>query len=254
MRTLIIVRAAWRALLSALLSAAGVLGVAVLAQTSPTDENPTLPAHDLNFNPLRVQRSLNARQSIDATEPTQTPTRFEAQADMAKIERSTPLLEAEFEAVYEKERVLDRNAAKMFSSYRSERGSDRVPRFGAHVVAFNKLWQESVKCDDLYSQYLDECANHFRRFHQPDMELAMRQSPCHASVLAIMGDHYAKLHHAVLMARAERLKLLAMENSLRTQFGVQPTSGGDAQEQAAESGSVLDRSVRGKIVPAQTPH
>lgn len=226
-----------KTLLPVLVIAVGVLGIACFAQTSSTDEG------------TRVQRKPTIHQSGDAPASAQSPSLGEAQEDMAKIVQSTPLLTADFEAVSEKEKSLDKAAAKLISDYRSGKSSGRVPRFGAHIVAFNALWQQSVTCDSMYAQYLDACANHFHQFHQPDMELAMRQSPCHVSVLAVMGNDYAKLHHAVSVAHAERLKLLAMENSLRTELGINPATGESVNGRAAQAESGFDKAVRAKIVP-----
>ncbi|GEM_PF-3361477 len=161
----------------------------------------------------------------------------EAEADMARIEASTPLLIADFQVIDEQERSLEKEARMICSRHRTGRPSSRVDRYGAHVLAFDKLWRECLQADALYSSYLDGCASHFRVYHRPDLELQMRQSPCGRSILTLMGAQYARLHRAVLEAHAERLKLLAAENSLRSELGTTALR--------------PDKSVRGELLPSR---
>jgi len=231
-----------------------ISGLSVIAADEQTGSSSAAPANN-TYNEFRVQRPP---QPADATKVGATPAdgsaspltgfqqnynalQADARADLARIISPSKLLTADFQAVYDQEKSLEKEARKM-SAQESEGAPDsmRVGRFGAHIIACNKCLQDCARYDTVYSAYLDACAAHFKQYHRPDLEMQMRHSPCGCNVLAVMGDDYAQLHHAVLQAHAERLKLLVLENTLRAQSGTQ--------------GSISDQLVKGKIMPANESH
>ncbi|HEY9716316.1 MAG TPA: hypothetical protein V6C69_02515, partial [Trichormus sp.] len=152
---------------------------------APTTPNPA----DQN----RVQRPDSAARGISfgatvnagsvsppaAPEPNCGQTESSARADMARVMYPTKLLTADFQAVYDQERSLEKQAQKLSADAAdAPHNSMRVGRYGSHIIAFNKCLSDCARYDGIYSTYLDGCAAHFRRYHQRDLEMLMRRSPC----------------------------------------------------------------------------